>query len=456
MTQRGRDHRGTVAIQTLIERAPATGSLALWMGHRDVPELDTGAPIATDGRIVFYAPAFESLPRAAQVGWVAHQILHVAFRHVGRREALRGLIGDLDDELYNVCADALVNSTLSHLRWLRLPDKAVMLETLVERALGEQLAPESALLRYDVEMLYRALDDRQSASSRRDKNRSSGQGGDGQGDGREESLKPSNADSALSDQRAGDAGARVDGPRAATARALGRMQKQDLLPGPDREAPQATAEAIREWSERLVRGHAADAEFSLLRTLGADVPRVKVPWQQVLRQRLARALAPYPERSWSRPSRSWLANQGRTANGRRMPFEPGIVGSRNVPRLAVVLDVSGSVDDQMLAGFSAQLRAITSQTRAVAVVVVGDDNVRDVRTFRPGTLLLDEWAFEGGGGTDFAPLLAEAERHRPDYIVVLTDLDGPAEHAPRCPVLWAVGREHAHRDVPFGRRLVVD
>jgi predicted metal-dependent peptidase len=230
------------------------------------------------------------------------------------------------------------------------------------------------------------------------------------------------------------------------------MQKQDLLPGPDREAPQATAEAIREWSERLVRGHAADAEFSLLRTLGADVPRVKVPWQQVLRQRLARALAPYPERSWSRPSRSWLANQGRTANGRRMPFEPGIVGSRNVPRLAVVLDVS----DQMLAGFSAQLRAITSQTRAVAVVVVGDDNVRDVRTFRPGTLLLDEWAFEGGGGTDFAPLLAEAERHRPDYIVVLTDLDGPAEHAPRCPVLWAVGREHAHRDVPFGRRLVVD
>lgn len=455
MIRRSGDHRGTVALQTLIERAPATGSLALWMAHRDVPEIATGAPIATDGNVVFYAPAFEALPRAAQVGWVAHQILHVAFRHVGRREALRGLIGNLDDELYNVCADALVNTTLSHLRWLTLPERAVMLETLVERALGETPSAEAALLRYDVETLYRALDDRRSASSSRDHGRA-GQTGDGQGDGSEDSLQTSHASSRRSDTRSGDAGARVDGRRAATARALGAGQMRDLLPGPDREAPQATAEATREWSERLVRGHAADAEFSLLRALGADVPRVTVPWQQVLRQRLARALAPYPERSWSRPSRSWLANQGRTANGRRLPFEPGTVSSRNVPRLAVVLDVSGSVDDQMLSGFSAQLRAITSQTRAVAVVVVGDDDVRDVRTFRPGTLALDEWTFAGGGGTDFAPLLAEAERHRPDYIVVLTDLDGPAAHAPRCPVLWAVGREHAHREAPFGRRLVVD
>jgi len=181
-----------------------------------------------------------------------------------------------------------------------------------------------------------------------------------------------------------------------------------------------------------------------------------VPWQQVLRHQLARALVQEPERSWSRPARSWLANQGRTASGRRLPFEPGTVGSRNVPRLAVVLDVSGSVDDHMLAGFSAQLRAITSQTQAVAVVVVGDDEVRDVRTFRPGAVTLDEWTLEGGGGTDFAPLLAEAATHRPDYIVVLTDLDGPAGRAPRCPVLWAVGCEHAHRAVPFGRRLVVD
>ncbi|MFK7886369.1 MAG: VWA-like domain-containing protein [Gammaproteobacteria bacterium] len=444
MTHSSGDHRGTAAIQTLIERAPATGSLALWMRHQDVSKLPTRAPIATDGASVFYTPAFEQLTHVAQVGWVAHQILHVAFRHVGRREALRGLIGRLDDELYNVCADALVNSTLSHLSWLSLPARAVRLEMLVQRALGEELTAESALLRFDVETLYRALDDR----------RGSGQSGDGRGQGgRDESA--TEAGESQETQASGQ-DIQVDGPRAAVTRALGDSEQTDLLPGPDGAAPQAIAHAVREWSERLVRGHAADAEFSLLRTLGADVPRVRVPWQQVLRQRLARALVPQPERSWSRPARSWLANQGRTASGRRLPFEPGTVSARHVPRLAVVLDVSGSVDDQMLAGFTAQLRAITSQTRAVAVVVVGDDVVRDVRTFRPGTLTLDEWSLQGGGGTDFAPLLAEAVTHRPDYIVVLTDLDGPAGVAPRCPVLWAVAREHAHRSVPFGRRLVVE
>ena len=64
--------------------------------------------------------------------------------------------------------------------------------------------------------------------------------------------------------------------------------------------------------------------------------------------------------------------------------------------------------------------------------------------------------FEGGGGTDFTPLLQEADRHRPDIGVVLTDLQGPALYRPRWPVVWAVPQAHAGAVAPYGRKLVLD
>jgi carboxynorspermidine decarboxylase len=72
------------------------------------------------------------------------------------------------------------------------------------------------------------------------------------------------------------------------------------------------------------------------------------------------------------------------------------------------------------------------------LVIAGDDKVRECDWFEPGRSNLRDIAFEGGGGTDFTPLLREAERHAPDIGVFLTDLDGPADYCPRFPVLWAV------------------
>ena len=59
-------------------------------------------------------------------------------------------------------------------------------------------------------------------------------------------------------------------------------------------------------------------------------------------------------------------------------------------------------------------------------------------------------------GTDFMPLLEEADRHRPDIGVVLTDLDGPARFQPRWPVIWAVPEINAAAVAPFGRKLVLE
>jgi predicted metal-dependent peptidase len=431
-------HRGTRAVLRMVEYAPSTGGLALWVRHVDLSEAErserqaapAGAraprqrppPIATDGHTLFYDASFERLPVAEQTGLVAHAVLHIALRHPQRHDELKQRIGDVDLQLFNTCADAIVNSTLGHLAWLQLPQGAPTLEALLASALSLSPGVEAALLEWDVERLYRSIDDRRAdGSSRRD-----------------------------------------DGPRSSRVRALGAGTPVDLMTArsdstvqtPDR-APEAQAEQAREWAERLLRAHANDGAFSMLRTLLADLPRSRTPWEQWLRTQLTRSLAPQRELSWSRPSRSYIANQGRAGAHRRMPFEPGHSGTKAVPRLVVIVDVSGSIEDTLMARFAREIEALTRRLEAALVLVIGDDRVRRVTRFEPGKSDLRDIEFQGGGGTDFTPLLQEADTHHPDIAIVLTDLDGPVAFKPRWPVLWAVPEAHASAIAPFGRKLVL-
>ncbi len=413
-------HRGTRAIQRMVEYAPATGGLALWVRHQDAQpgpgDIDTALVVTTDGHTLFYGAAFEALPLAEQTGWIAHEVLHIALRHPQRFLDLQQRVGDVDLQLFNRCADAIVNSTLGHLSWLQLPSTAVTLESLLATALGIKQVAEAALLEWDVERLYRAIDDR----------RSDGQDG------------------------------RRDGPRAKNARALGADSQADLQPGAQvQAAPEDEAEQAREWSERIARAHANDGEFSMWRTLIADVPRTRTPWEQVLRTQLARRLAPKRDISWSRPSRSYLANQGRAGSHRRMPWEPGFSSSKSVPRMVVIVDVSGSIDGALMERFAREIEAILRRLEAGLVLVIGDERVQRVEHFEPGRGTLSDIQFKGGGGTDFTPLLEEADTHRPDIAVVLTDLEGPTRFRPRWPVIWAVPEAHAAALAPFGRKLVL-
>ena len=439
-------HRGTRAVQKMVEYAPSTGGLALWIRHQDVDALpaggEQGLAAANDGATIYYTADFEQLPLPRQIGVVAHQVLHVALRHPQRYQALRQLLGDVDHRLYNTCADAIVNSTLSHLGWLELPRRAVLLEDLLSTVLHTQQGAASALLEWDLERLYRAIDDRQTRGRghRSDQARRRGAAPD------QDQERPSD----------GDDREREDGVRSSRVRSMGEDMPEDLLPAAGDERPEREAEQAREWRERLIRAHAGDGLHSMLRQLIADLPKVRTPWEHLLRTLLTRGLSRSPDRSWSRPSRSYLANQGRGPNGRRLPWEPGVTASKSVPRLVVMVDVSGSIDDALLERFAREIEAISRRLEAGLTIIVGDDRVGAVDHFEPGRSNLRDIQFRGGGGTDFTPLLREAERYAPDIGVFLTDLDGPADHHPAWPLLWAVPVADAHRPHPFGRKLVLE
>lgn len=470
------EHRGTRAVQRMLEFAPATGSLALWMRHVDLPE-PTSVLIENDGATIRYGPAFEGVSLVQQTGLVAHQVLHVALRHAPRYLALCRERGNVDLVLFNRCADAIVNSSLAHLGWLELRE-TLRLETVLRDVLGLNVVDGAALLEWDVEKLYRAIDDRRAAGGRKSGSKQAKQG-EGSSRASGSSDRPSDspdrpnassqqasasadktsattASSAPDAAQADDESKSVDGPKSARMRLLGSGSLPDLVPDAHADRPEMEIERARDWRERIVRGHADDGSHSMLRTLLADLPRVRTPWEQLLRARLARGLSLQPSLSWSRPARSWIANQGRGPNGQRMPWEPGRVAGRRTCRLAIMVDVSGSIDHDLLQRFAREIDAITRRTEANGVLVIGDDSVRHVASFEPGKSTIATIDCNGGGGTDFSPLLEEADRWNPDLGVFLTDLDGPAHYRPRFPVLWAVVGDSLPRELPFGTSVLLD
>lgn len=67
--------------------------------------------------------------------------------------------------LFDTGADAVVNSALSHLVWPQLPVGAVRLDTLLKAKLALAQPVEKSLLEWDMERLYRAIDDRRAGRS---------------------------------------------------------------------------------------------------------------------------------------------------------------------------------------------------------------------------------------------------------------------------------------------------
>jgi predicted metal-dependent peptidase len=430
------DHstRATAALQRLVETDPGFGSLALWCRHRDAtPEQvtlflhgQTGtptlirlrqdiAPAYTDGETIYYGQDFADWTIEEQVAACAHEIMHVAFRHLPRGRALKTRLGSrYNHALFNVATDLLINETLA-LAQYRLPAHLVSLSMVLRHAKGRLPPdPKAILARYDAETLYAALADVL-------------EGGGPMADALRE----------VCGGMPGDLDATVRPPR------------DDI-----RDA---------EWDTRLRRALSASALAG--KGLGkhaltlADLPRPRVPWEIVLRRLVTKAVTEVPQPAWDRPARRWLAldADARARGGQAPAYQPGVRRGRVAPRIAVCMDVSGSVNRPMLQRFGAEIAGIGRRTGAELRLIVFDDGIQLDRQLSGVTLMAELLAlrFRGGGGTSFAEPIREAARGAPSAIVVFTDLLGPVGEAPgRVPVFWACPQASPPKP-PFGRVIAL-
>ena len=426
--------RATAALQRLVEVDPVFGSLSLWCRHRDAtPEMielfhpsDDGqiksieisydiAPAYTDGRTIFYGRKFEEWNLDQQMAVCAHEILHIAFCHIPRGKALSDRLGPrYSPLLFNITTDALINETLAQADY-NLPEPCVRLAPILKKILGSKRTPIDALAEFDAEKLYVKI------------------------------LEAIEANDSVSQ----DIWQLLEGPGI------------DLWPS-GVVAPDERIESA-EWEQRVRRAFASSRSSGrgigrIAHRLG-DVPKSRTPWEVVLRRLVTKAVTRKPTPTYERPTRRWLALDAEAQRfGKPCPgYEPGARMAKDLPRVVVCLDVSGSISTLMLMRFAGEIAGIGNRTGAEIHLVVFDDGIHLVAKLDGVDFVseLKRLEFNRGGGTSFIEPVERAMELDPSAIVVLTDLMGPFGDPPRdVPVFWACPIIPIP-SAPFGRVISV-
>ncbi len=218
-----------------------------------------------------------------------------------------------------------------------------------------------------------------------------------------------------------------DEPRGCGSGADGVSRSNEL--GPDRDIGAVSEMEAREIRRRVAieyrdhaskRGHEpGDALRWVKHTLEPTVP-----WQPLLAGAVRRAIG-------------WAAGRGTftySRPSRRASSVPNVVmpgQHRPVPRVSIIVDTSGSVDDGMLARALGEVDAVIASLGVpgshltLYSVDAAVHTVKKLRSARDAQLV-------GAGGTDLRIGLRaiEAERPRPDVVIVFTDGDTPWPASP--------------------------
>ena len=206
-------------------------------------------------------------------------------------------------------------------------------------------------------------------------------------------------------------------------------------------SPAETSKQQAEW--RIKVAQAAQAA-KMMGKLSSGLERLvsglltpKVVWQDVLARFVERAKN--DERSWARPNRRFVAQN---------MYLPSVSGEV-MGEIAIAVDCSGSIGQEEIDQFAAEIRAIQEDSRPVTIhVIYFDSEVSHYETYGPDDGL--NIRPHGGGGTAFSPVfnyMADKDIN-PVACVFLTDLYcsdfGPE---PDYPVLWVTTGTD---DAPFG------
>ncbi|UWR59233.1 vWA domain-containing protein [Phaeobacter inhibens] len=440
--------RATLALRMLAEKDPSFASLSLFCHHRDSDQ--AFAPAWTNGKTIYYAKQFEAWQQPQQIAVCAHEIMHIAFGHIPRGKRLRQRFRRrFDPRLFNITTDAIINETLREAGY-KVPKEGVFLCELLQTVMGEKVTAQDALSKWDTESLYVFIDSYCGALPKlaigvcaclQEEPEGAASGPSPGANGPDDADGAGQTCSACGAPKQPSARAAVYG----YAAAKGYQDDMDANTYSEPLSPEE-AQAESEWQEHTLRalnaGRLAGHGIGALGHRLADLPQSRTPWEVILRTSIRKAVSHRRRLSYSQPTRRWLAmdSDARQQGARQPAYEPSLSAQNDVPRVAVGIDVSGSISNTLLEKFAAEIVAIGKRTGAEIHVLVFDTLVISHTKMKHGNWKsqITEVDFARGGGTDFHDVIERAQDLAPSIIVVLTDLEGPVGDAPKnTPVIWA-------------------
>ncbi len=195
-----------------------------------------------------------------------------------------------------------------------------------------------------------------------------------------------------------------------------------------------TAEAVKHAAQGdQGRGTIPD---SLLRWADEELAPPKIDWRKRLGQVVRATIAYRPgavDFDWTKRSR----RQAGLGSGIGKPVLPAFRAP--VPRVAVVVDTSGSMGSDQLTDAASELNGILQAVGAQVTVCACDAAVHELQEV--GTIQAAVKLLKGGGGTDMRPALDALAKHkaRPEVVIVATDgYIGDIGPKPSYRVVWLI------------------
>ncbi len=384
----------------------------------------------TDGRKIYLGTKlFKESPKA-QAFVLIHEVLHVALRHPQRgltlmkTRLLRGL--PWSSEVYNWACDAIVNFSLENIMaWAHKPSVGLI-------TFGSLFKHDPVLLtkkpahQWGTEDLFRYLMD--------------------------DVIMPKIKDGSIPSET---------------------VWAKDNLPGSgqnmlDIVTPQSgnvkpdSKEEARDWKGRVTRAAAGDRPGGVMKEILFDVPQTRTPWRYLLRQFLSEAVMPHTQVRPTRPSRASLTLDSfhkNTGSNSITPFMPGYRQKEGIRKIVVVVDTSGSIDDELCEYFAGEIQTIRKNVGCDLMLLTCDTEVHQAIPVSAydnfQSIIKANGGFKGRGGTDFRPAVEAAEKIPGAAVIIyLTDMQGPYPDRCHVPLIWASIMENFIRP-PCGKVVIV-
>lgn len=328
---------------TLLFSQPFFGNLATRLNLIDASKWCSTA--ATDGRNLYYNREFiKSLKPQELIFLIAHEVLHCVYEHLGRR-------GGREPKLWNMANDYIVNYTLVKEKLGSMPSSGLYSDKYTDAMTSEEVY---RLLEQNSAKIQMTLDEHMELGSD-----SKDGGGNGNGGGRTITV------TVMGDE---------NGPPQLTEEDLQKI-RNEIKAATINAAQSAGAGKVPAGVRRLIE----------------DFTNPIMDWRTLLEMHIQSSIK--DDFTFQRPNkRSWVI-------GAIMPGQ----NFKDTIDIAVTIDASGSMSDDMLRDFLSEVKGImetfddfrltlwTFDTKVYNPIIFTPENLDDIMTYDA----------KGGGGTLF-------------------------------------------------------
>ena len=358
---------------------------------------------ATDGQLFYYNSRFIMMLKPKEVEFlVAHEVLHVVYDHMGRRE-------QRDPKIWNIADDYAVNADLKR---HKIGEFITTVPCLYEKKYDGKSAEE---IYDDLLQNCKTISMDELIDQLLDEHLDGEEDGDGDEDGEE-----------------------IDGS--------GKGKGRPKMSSEERER-------VRQEVKQAIINAAGSADPG---TLPAGVERLikthtnpVMPWRELIQTNLTSCIR--TDYSWMRPSRrGWHLDA----------IMPGMTPGQEID-VVVTLDMSGSISQKQAQDFLGEIGGMMNSFDGYKVhVFCFDTEVYNPKDFHSDNMdSIDEYVPEGGGGTDFDCIFTYLKEHAidPKRLIVFTDgyPCGSWGDADYCDTTWIIHGD-PNPNPPFGTYAIYD